>query len=169
MDAVPDVLSAAGLMGMGGAGFPTGRKWDLVRAAPGRPKYVICNADESEPGTFKDRVILEELPHLVVEGMLIACRVIGAREAIVYLRHEYGREKKALARAIEAARLDGILAAAGVERLSIFTSPGGHCGGRSGRVARREHPGLAVQLLAAGARRGRGVCVRRGNGAHPVD
>ena len=123
--AVPGALTDSGLLGMGGAGFPTGRKWDLVKKAPGDVKYVICNADESEPGTFKDRVILEDLPHLVIEGMLVACRVIGARLAIVYVRHEYGREKKALARAIEAARKDGTLAAAGVE-MSIFTSPGGY-------------------------------------------
>ena len=63
---------AAGLRGMGGAGFPTGRKWELVRAERAAPKYVICNADESEPGTFKDRVILDDLPHLVIEGMVLA-------------------------------------------------------------------------------------------------
>src|SRR5262245_11946276 len=107
-DSAPSELTAAGLQGMGGAGFPTGRKWDLVRKATGTPKYVVCNADESEPGTFKDRVILEELPHLLLEGMLVACRVIGATKAIVYIRHEYGREKKALARAIDAARKDGV-------------------------------------------------------------
>jgi NADH:ubiquinone oxidoreductase subunit F (NADH-binding)/NADH:ubiquinone oxidoreductase subunit E len=125
VDAVPDALGKAGLQGMGGAGFPTGRKWDLVRKAAGSPKYVVCNADESEPGTFKDRVILEELPHLVLEGMLVACRVIGATTAIAYVRHEYGREKKALAREIEAARKEGVLAAAGVD-VTIFTSPGGY-------------------------------------------
>lgn len=122
---IPAILSASGLMGMGGAGFPTGRKWDLVRKAEGAPKYVVCNADESEPGTFKDRVILEELPHLVLEGMLLAATVVGATTAIVYLRHEYAREKKALAREIEAARREGVLAAAGVD-VTIFTSPGGY-------------------------------------------
>jgi NADH:ubiquinone oxidoreductase subunit F (NADH-binding)/NADH:ubiquinone oxidoreductase subunit E len=123
---IPDELTAAGLQGMGGAGFPTGRKWTLVKGAAGAPKYVVCNADESEPGTFKDRVILEELPHLVIEGMLLACRVIGADTAIVYIRHEYGREKKALQRAIAAAEAEGVLAAAGVRSLTIFTSPGGY-------------------------------------------
>ncbi len=122
---IPEVLSAAGLLGMGGAGFPTGRKWDLVRKAPGSPKYVVCNADESEPGTFKDRVILEELPHLVVEGMALAAKVVGAETAVVYLRHEYGREGKALAREIEAARKAGVLAAAGVS-VTVFVSPGGY-------------------------------------------
>src|SRR5262245_49993021 len=68
-DAVIAALKDAGLRGMGGAGFPTAQKWALVRGAAGEPKYVICNADESEPGTFKDRVILEEMPELVLEGM----------------------------------------------------------------------------------------------------
>jgi NADH:ubiquinone oxidoreductase subunit F (NADH-binding) len=110
---------------MGGAGFPTGRKWDLVRAAGGSPTYVVCNADESEPCTFKDRVLLEELPHLVLEGMLVACRVVGATTAIVYVRHEYGRETKALRREIESARADGVLGAAGVD-VTVFVSPGGY-------------------------------------------
>ena len=123
---IPDELTAAGLQGMGGAGFPTGRKWSLVRGAAGSPKYVVCNADESEPGTFKDRVILEELPHLVIEGMCLACRVIGADTAIVYLRHEYGREKKALQRALAEAEAAGVLRAAGVRSLTVFTSPGGY-------------------------------------------
>ncbi len=125
IDAVPGILSDAGLVGMGGAAFPTGRKWDLVRRAQGAPKYVVCNADESEPGTFKDRVILDELPHLVIEGILVACRVIGAKTAIVYLRHEYAREKRSLERAIDDARRGGVLAAAGVD-LTVFTSPGGY-------------------------------------------
>jgi len=89
-------LSASGLRGMGGAGFPTGRKWELVRNETADTKYVICNADESEPGTFKDRLILEELPHLVIEGMLLAGLTIGAEQGIVYLRHEYERERRAL-------------------------------------------------------------------------
>jgi NADH:ubiquinone oxidoreductase subunit F (NADH-binding)/NADH:ubiquinone oxidoreductase subunit E len=125
-DALPDALGRAGLQGMGGAGFPTGRKWDLVRRASGSPKYVVCNADESEPGTFKDRVILDELPHLVLEGMLLACRVIGAKDAVLYVRHEYRRERESFRRALEAATRDGVLAAAGVERLTVFTSPGGY-------------------------------------------
>jgi NADH:ubiquinone oxidoreductase subunit F (NADH-binding)/NADH:ubiquinone oxidoreductase subunit E len=124
-EGVPATLTAAGLQGMGGAGFPTGRKWDLVRAASGEPKYVVCNADESEPCTFKDRVILAELPHLVLEGMLVACRVIGAETAIVYVRHEYGPEEAAIRRAIDAAGRDGVLEAAGVE-VVVFTSPGGY-------------------------------------------
>lgn len=124
-------LSAAGLRGMGGAGFPTGRKWELVRGETEPTKYVICNADESEPGTFKDRVILEELPHLVIEGMVLAGLTIGAGRGIVYIRHEYGREQKALEAALDDARQRGILGedAAGTGLpfdIEIFVSPGGY-------------------------------------------
>ncbi len=124
-------LSAAGLRGMGGAGFPTGRKWELVRGEVAETKYVICNADESEPGTFKDRVILEEMPHLVIEGMVLAGLTIGAETGIVYLRHEYGRERKALQAALDDASQRGILgdnAAGSGQRfdIEIFVSPGGY-------------------------------------------
>jgi formate dehydrogenase/NADH-quinone oxidoreductase subunit F len=94
-------------------------------------KYAIVNADESEPGTFKDRVILEELPHLVIEGLLLGCLVTGARTAIVYIRHEYTREAKAIVREIERVRAAGLLALVGGSEkgavdLSIFVSPGGY-------------------------------------------
>jgi NADH:ubiquinone oxidoreductase subunit F (NADH-binding) len=130
-EAVVATLKDSGLRGMGGAGFPTGLKWDLVRKEPAQPKYVICNADESEPGTFKDRVILAELPHLVIEGMAIAAGVVGAEEGIVFIRHEYAAERTALARAIEDARGRGVIGpdALGKGRrfeLSIFVSPGGY-------------------------------------------
>lgn len=130
-DACIDALKASGLRGMGGAGFPTGKKWELVRAEPAETKYVICNADESEPGTFKDRVILEELPHLVIEGMLLAGLTIGAETGIVYLRHEYQKEQKALEAALQHARRSGILGdnAAGSGKrfdIEIFVSPGGY-------------------------------------------
>ncbi len=117
-DRVIEALREAGLRGMGGAGFPTAQKWALVRAAPGSPKYVVCNADESEPGTFKDRVILEELPELVLEGMWLAARVVGAEKTIVYLRHEYERA----ARSLEAA----LAAADPPFPTEIFVSPGGY-------------------------------------------
>ena len=86
-------LKDSGLRGMGGAGFPAGRKWDLVAAQEATPKYVICNADESEPGTFKDRQILAEQPHLVLEGMLLGMLAVGAEEGWVFIRHEYGPEE----------------------------------------------------------------------------
>jgi len=110
---------------MGGAGFPTGLKWRFVRDAAGEPKWAVCNADESEPGTFKDRVILEELPHLVVEGLLIGAVVAGATQAVVYIRHEYTRERKAVQREVERVRDLGILDEIDVE-LSVFVSPGGY-------------------------------------------
>src|SRR5262249_9102375 len=86
---ITGALQDSGLRGMGGAGFPTGRKWDLVAAQEATPKYVICNADESEPGTFKDRQILAEQPHLVLEGMLLGMLAVGAEEGWVVIRHEY--------------------------------------------------------------------------------
>jgi [NiFe] hydrogenase diaphorase moiety large subunit len=86
---VISTLSASGIKGRGGAGFPVAVKWNLCAAAQGDMKYVVCNADEGEPGTFKDRVILMEFADLVFEGMTIAAYVIGAREGILYLRAEY--------------------------------------------------------------------------------
>ena len=97
-------LKDTGLRGMGGAGFPTGRKWDLVAAQEATPKYVICNADESEPGTFKDREILATQPHLVLEGMLLGMLAVGAEEGWVFIRHEYGPEEQVIRREIEQLR-----------------------------------------------------------------
>ncbi|MEO1999505.1 MAG: NADH-ubiquinone oxidoreductase-F iron-sulfur binding region domain-containing protein [Planctomycetaceae bacterium] len=124
-------LQASGLRGMGGAGFPTARKWELVRDQPTGTKYVICNADESEPGTFKDRVILQELPFLVIEGLLLAALTVGAAQGIVYIRHEYEQERRSLEAAIEQARRQGLLGpdAAGSGQafdIEIFVSPGGY-------------------------------------------
>jgi len=84
-----DEVSRSGLRGRGGAGFPTGRKLEICRSAPGKPKYVICNGDEGDPGAFMDRAILESDPHLVVEGMIIAGYAIGARYGYIYVRAEY--------------------------------------------------------------------------------
>jgi len=131
LDAAAERLKQSGLRGMGGAGFPTGLKWQLVRKEKAEPKYVVCNADESEPGTFKDRVILEELPHLVIEGILLGALVVGAHEGYVYIRHEYARECKALRRAIRDAYAAGVLGASvcGSDfgfHLKVFVSPGGY-------------------------------------------
>ena len=124
-------LQQSGLRGMGGAGFPTGKKWEFVAAEAASPKYVICNADESEPGTFKDRDILAELPHLVVEGMILAGLTIGAEQGIVFIRHEYDRERQLVQQAIDDARARGILgdSVSGSGRrfdIDIFVSPGGY-------------------------------------------
>jgi len=86
---VVEEVTASGLRGRGGAGFPTGRKWGFCRAAEGSPKYLICNADEGDPGAFMDRAVLEGDPHSVLEGMLIAAYAIGAGEGYIYVRAEY--------------------------------------------------------------------------------
>jgi formate dehydrogenase beta subunit len=130
-DQVISALQDSGLRGMGGAGFPTGRKWGLVAAQAATPKYVICNADESEPGTFKDRQILAEQPHLVLEGLLLGMAVVGAEEGWVFIRHEYGPEEAVIHREIDALRAAGLVgqdAAGSGRRLSVevFTSPGGY-------------------------------------------
>jgi NADH:ubiquinone oxidoreductase subunit F (NADH-binding)/NADH:ubiquinone oxidoreductase subunit E len=124
-------LKDAGLRGMGGAGFPAGRKWDLVAAQEATPKYVICNADESEPGTFKDREILATQPHLVLEGMLLGMLAVGAEEGWVFIRHEYGPEEQVIHAEIEHLRELGLVgpdAGGAGRRLSVevFTSPGGY-------------------------------------------
>lgn len=86
---VVDAIKQSGLRGRGGAGFPVGLKWDLAGKAPAEEKYVLCNADEGEPGTFKDRYILEHDPFTLIEGIAIACYATGARHAFIYLRGEY--------------------------------------------------------------------------------
>jgi NADH:ubiquinone oxidoreductase subunit F (NADH-binding)/NADH:ubiquinone oxidoreductase subunit E len=126
-DGVIMQLKASGLPGLGGAGFPTGMKWEAVRKAPGPVKYVVCNADESEPGTIKDRFILEHLPHLVIEGMMIAGLVTGAQRGILYIRHEYEPQEKILETEIHRCYESGLLGN-GFD-LEIFVSPGGYiCG-----------------------------------------
>jgi NADP-reducing hydrogenase subunit HndC len=102
-------VSQAGLRGRGGAGFPTGAKLRAVAQAPGTPKYVICNADESEPGTFKDRLILEGDPHSIIEAMAIAAYAVGASQGIVYVRGEYVLAQARLNKAIQQAREMGLL------------------------------------------------------------
>ncbi len=121
---IVEVLKEAGLKGMGGAGFPTGLKWELVRNEPATPKYIICNADESEPGAFKDRVIHEELPHLIIEGMCLASFVTGAHEGIIYVRSEYEPERRAMKLALDDARARGVLG--DHFDIEIFVSPGGY-------------------------------------------
>ncbi|WAC07329.1 MAG: NADH-quinone oxidoreductase subunit NuoF [Thermodesulfobacteriota bacterium] len=88
-DKVIDEVVRSGIRGRGGAGFPTGRKWSFAREAKGDPKYVICNADEGDPGAYMDRSILEGNPHLVIEGMIIGAYAIGAQHGIIYVRAEY--------------------------------------------------------------------------------
>jgi len=102
-------ISASGMKGRGGGGFPTGVTWNLAAAAQDEQKYVICNADEGEPGTFKDRVILSEYADLVVEGMTIAGLVVGAKNGIVYLRGEYSYLRPLLEAVVERRRGQNLL------------------------------------------------------------
>ncbi len=104
-----DTMSASGMKGRGGAGFPTGMKWNFAASEKGDKKYIICNADEGEPGTFKDRVILSEFADLVIAGMTIGGRAIGAREGIIYLRGEYAYLRPALNATIKRRRVAGLL------------------------------------------------------------
>ncbi|MDZ4267699.1 MAG: NAD(P)H-dependent oxidoreductase subunit E [Mycobacterium sp.] len=104
-----DAITESGLRGYGGAGFATGLKWRLCRAAPGEDKYVICNADEGEPGTFKDRALLTRAPKDVFTGMVIAAYAIGARHGIVYLRAEYVYLRHYLERQLRELRDGGLL------------------------------------------------------------
>jgi formate dehydrogenase beta subunit len=130
-DDVVGAVRDSGLRGMGGAGFPTGRKWELVAAQESVPKYAICNADESEPGTFKDRQIMAEQPHLVIEGLMLGMLVTGCEEGWIFIRHEYGPEEEVLRAELEGLEADGLLGADVLGsgrrlRIEIFTSPGGY-------------------------------------------
>ena len=109
--AVIDAVVESKLRGRGGAGFPTGRKWGFVPQDSPKPKYVCVNADESEPGTFKDRYIMERSPHMLIEGTAICCKAIGAHTAYIYIRGEFGLANARLEAAIEEARSAGILGA----------------------------------------------------------
>ena len=100
---VTDDVSKAKLRGLGGAGFPTGRKWSFIPRQTDKPKYLVVNADEGEPGTFKDRYILERDPHALLEGILIAAYAIGSHKAYIYIRGEYFRPARRLQRAIDEA------------------------------------------------------------------
>ena len=109
--AVVEMVKASGLRGRGGAGFPTGLKWSFMPKEAGKPHYLINNADESEPGTFKDRLLMEKDPHLVLEGTLIAAYAIRARTAFIYIRGEYVFAHDVLAGAIAEARAHGYIGA----------------------------------------------------------
>jgi NADH:ubiquinone oxidoreductase subunit F (NADH-binding)/NADH:ubiquinone oxidoreductase subunit E len=130
-------LKASGLRGLGGAGFPTESKWQLVRQQPGREKYIVCNADESEPGTIKDRFILTNVPHLVIEGMILAGILTGAQKGVLYIRHEYHEQEKILHDEIVRCKREGligprILGSEFAFDLELFVSPGGYiCGEES--------------------------------------
>jgi NADH:ubiquinone oxidoreductase subunit F (NADH-binding)/(2Fe-2S) ferredoxin len=106
---VIDEVTRSGIRGRGGAGFPTGMKWGFCREAAGEPKYVICNADEGDPGAYMDRSILESNPHCVIEGMIIGAFAIGARHGIIYVRAEYPLAIEKLLLTLTQARESGLL------------------------------------------------------------
>ncbi|GMT47223.1 MAG: NADH-quinone oxidoreductase subunit F [bacterium] len=104
-----ELIKASGLRGRGGAGFPTGLKWEFARKAPGEPKYLICNADEGDPGAFMDRSVIEGNPHSVIEGMIIGAYAIGTLKGYVYIRAEYPLAVERLKIALDQARQRGFL------------------------------------------------------------
>jgi len=139
-----EVVKASGLRGRGGAGFPTGLKWSFVPKGGDRPKYLVCNADESEPGTFKDRELIEKNPHGLIEGMMLAAWAIQANDGYVYLRGEFGWLQKVLDGAIAEAYAAGLLgadAAGSGTRLDLHTHLGARayiCGEETARLSARE-------------------------------
>ena len=108
-DEVIDLVKRSGLRGRGGAGFPTGTKWGFVPKATDKPKYLCVNADESEPGAFKDRLLCAKDPHQVIEGTLIGAYAIGARRAYIYIRGEFAHECDVMQAAIDEARAAGLV------------------------------------------------------------
>ncbi|MFO8102016.1 MAG: NADH-quinone oxidoreductase subunit NuoF [Dehalococcoidia bacterium] len=148
-ESVIEDISKSGLRGRGGAGFPTGKKWQLCRNAEGDPKYLICNADEGDPGAFMDRSILESDPHSVIEGMIIAAYAVGADHGYIYVRAEYPLAVERVKTALEQARslnlLGGnILGSDFSFDLQIFQGSGAFvCGEETALIASIEgNPGL---------------------------
>lgn len=125
---VVDEVKRSGLRGRGGAGFPTGMKWSFLAKPEGIPRYLLCNADESEPGTFKDRYLMEKIPHLLVEGMVTSSFALGVHTAYIYIRGEYKWIVKILEKAIAEAYAHGWLGenilGTGYS-LDLYVSPGG--------------------------------------------
>jgi NADH-quinone oxidoreductase subunit F len=108
-DEVVEEVKKSGLRGRGGAGFPTGLKWSFLAKPEGIPRYLVCNADESEPGTFKDRYLMEKIPHLLVEGMILSSYALGANTSYIYIRGEFMYVLEILQKAIQEAYAKGYL------------------------------------------------------------
>ncbi|MEO6916600.1 MAG: NADH-quinone oxidoreductase subunit F, partial [Chitinophagaceae bacterium] len=106
---IVDEIKKSGLRGRGGAGFPTGMKWSFLAKPEGVPRYLVCNADESEPGTFKDRYLMEFLPHLLIEGLIVSSFALGSSRTYIYIRGEYAWITNILETAIEEAKANGWL------------------------------------------------------------
>ena len=162
---VIDLVKASGLRGRGGAGFPAGMKWQFVLKDTPKPKYIVCNADESEPGTFKDHLLMERNPHLLFEGCLIACHAIGAKVAYIYIRGEFLHVQNVLEQQLEAAYAKGY-AGKNVMGLGFDCDIYIHRGrgrvrsrrrDRAARVARRQARAAAAEAAVPGG----GRAVRR--------
>ncbi len=127
-DEVLEEVKKSGLRGRGGAGFPTGMKWSFLAKPEGVPRYLVCNADESEPGTFKDRYLMERIPHLLIEGMIVSSFALGAKTSYIYVRGEYFYIIKILQNAIKEAYAAGLLGknilGSGYD-LDLYVQPGG--------------------------------------------
>jgi len=108
-DQVTEEVKKSGLRGRGGAGFPTGMKWSFLAKPEGVPRYLVCNADESEPGTFKDRYLMEFLPHLLIEGLIVSSYALGSKSTYIYIRGEYAWIPEILEQAIAEAKAGGWL------------------------------------------------------------
>ncbi len=108
-DAITEEVKKSGLRGRGGAGFPTGMKWSFLAKPPGVPRYLVCNADESEPGTFKDRYLMQRIPHLLIEGMIISSFALGANTSYIYIRGELMYVYHILQKAINECYAAGLL------------------------------------------------------------
>ena len=108
-DQVTDEVKKSGLRGRGGAGFPTGLKWSFLAKPEGVARYLVCNADESEPGTFKDRYLMEFLPHLLIEGLIVSSYALGSKSTYIYIRGEYAWIPDILEQAIAEAKANGWL------------------------------------------------------------
>lgn len=125
---VVEEVKRSGLRGRGGAGFPTGMKWSFLAKPEGVPRYLVCNADESEPGTFKDRYLMTHKPHLLIEGMIVSSYALGANTSYIYVRGEMMPQIRILERAIAEAKANGFLGknilGSGYD-LEIFVHPGG--------------------------------------------
>ena len=126
-DDVVEEVKKSGLRGRGGAGFPTGMKWSFIAKPDGVPRHLLCNADESEPGTFKDRYLMEKIPHLLIEGMILSSYALGCNSSYIYIRGEYMYVLQILEKAIAEAYADGWLGknikGSGFD-LDLFVSPG---------------------------------------------
>ncbi|MFN8236922.1 MAG: NADH-quinone oxidoreductase subunit NuoF [Chitinophagales bacterium] len=127
-DDVVEEVKKSGLRGRGGAGFPTGMKWSFLAKPEGVPRHLVCNADESEPGTFKDRYLMEHIPHLLIEGMIVSSYALGANTSYIYVRGEYYYIIKILQNAIKEAYAAGLLGknilGSGYD-LDLYVQPGG--------------------------------------------